>query len=160
MHTSSDIYTCEYFDIGSFHSKRLTFKCFCIINKLYLFPLQKKDAQTYVYLQHIEYRLLVLIWLIHYSGTDRSSLHWNATGLSSVHWNTTGWPIEYLQGTREHHWKISIETAPHWNVTGETYFCSLHLNITGGTVTAHTPRHIWLSIIAFMPVTNDKMMLH
>ena len=45
-----------------------------------------------------------------------SSVHWNATGWPSVHWDTTGRPIEYLQGTLEHHWKNLVETAH----TGET----------------------------------------
>ena len=52
--------------------------------------------------------------------TGWSSVHWNVTGWPSVHWDTTGRPIEYLQGTREHHWKNLVETAPHWNATGET----------------------------------------
>ena len=73
--------------------------------------------------------------------TGWSSVHWIATGMPLVDPVYTGIPLEKLSwnsSTLECHWRNLVESAPHWDATGETNFCSLHWNTTGGSVTAHT----------------------
>ena len=64
-------------------------------------------------------------------------VHWNATGMPLVDPVNTGIPLgdtnEYSRGTLEHHLKNLVEAVPYWNATGESVYCSLHWNTTGGT---------------------------
>ena len=68
--------------------------------------------------------------------TGRSSVHWNATGMALVDSVYNGIPLEklsWIRPTLECHRRNS-------------YFCSLHWNTTGGTVTAHTRPDTYLSM--------------
>ena len=79
-------------------------------------------------------------WLVQYT----LEYHLNATRWHSVREDTTVWPSEYLQGTLEHNWKNLIGTAPTGMPPGNSDYCSLPWNTTGGTITAslHTQAHI------------------
>ena len=83
--------------------------------------------------------------------------HWLTQCTLGYHWLTrriltryTGTPLEKLiwnYPTLECHWRDSD-------------YCSLHWNTTGGTNSPRTPRHIWLSRVAFLTVWNDEMAGH
>ena len=83
------------------------------------------------------------------------SAHWLVQCTLGCHWLTQctlgHWMTQRIQqGTQDYQWKNLIETAPHWNATGETDHSSLHWTTTGETVTAHTCRHMHLSIWQFV----------
>ena len=84
------------------------------------------------------------------------------TGWSSVHWNAIGWPSVHTDRGRSSEYTGTPLEKVSWNCPtleyhwGNSDYCNLYLNTTGGAVTAHTHRHILLIRKAFISVWNDK----